>query len=165
DRPGSVEVCFVPDGDPARLIRERRPDDARKAGAFVDEGGHVLGRHDGIERFTIGQRKGLGVATGERRYVLKIVPQTNEVVLGEREGLLSSSLRASGVNWLIDRPTTSLSCQAKIRYRHTADDATVTVEGDGEAVVTFARPQSAVTPGQAVVFYDGTRVLGGGWIA
>jgi tRNA-specific 2-thiouridylase len=165
DKPDSVEICFVPDGDHARLIRERRPEAAGAAGAFVDESGRVLGRHDGIERFTVGQRKGLGVAAGSRRYVLKIVPETSEVVLGDREGLLSSSLRASGVNWLIDPPAGPLACQAKIRYRHAADDAVVEAHGGGgEASVTFARPQSAVTPGQAVVLYDGTRVLGGGWI-
>lgn len=163
DKPDSVEICFVPDGDHARLIRERRPEAAR-AGAFVDESGKVLGRHDGIERFTIGQRKGLGIAAGSRRYVLKIVPETNDVVLGDREGLLSSSLRATGVNWLIDAPEGPLACQAKIRYRHAAAAAVVTALGDGEAQVEFAQPQSAVTPGQAVVFYQGTRLLGGGWI-
>jgi tRNA-uridine 2-sulfurtransferase len=150
DKPDSVEICFVPDNDHARLIRERRPD-ASTPGTFVDEAGHVLGGHDGIERYTIGQRKGL-------------LPETNEVVLGDREGLLSSSLRASGVNWLVAPPANALSCQAKIRYRHAPDDALLTALPDGEAQVEFARPQSAVTPGQAVVFYDGTRVLGGGWI-
>jgi tRNA-specific 2-thiouridylase len=163
DKPDSVEICFVPDGDHARLIRERRPE-AVTAGAFVDESGQVMGQHDGIERFTVGQRKGLGIATGSRRYVLKIVPETNEVVLGDRDGLLSSSLSASGVNWLIDQPGQSLSCQSKIRYRHQAHDSIVTPGDDDTARVEFAAPQSAVTPGQAVVFYDGPRVLGGGWI-
>jgi tRNA-specific 2-thiouridylase len=164
DKPDSVEICFVPDNDHARLIRERRPD-ASAPGTFVDESGRVLGRHDGIERYTIGQRKGLGIAAGSRRYVLKIVPETSEVVLGDREGLLSSSLRATGVNWLTDVPDAAFSCQVKIRYRHAPDDAVVTALPDGEAHVEFMRPQSAVTPGQAVVFYDGTRVLGGGWIS
>lgn len=162
DKPDSVEICFVPDGDHAGLIRQRRPETAR-AGVFVDTSGHVLGEHDGIERFTVGQRKGLGVATGSRRYVLKIVPDTNEVVLGDREGLLASELRASGVNWLVDTPPAETRCLAKIRYRHDAAPAVVTASGD-TATVRFDAPQSAVTPGQAVVFYDGTRVLGGGWI-
>jgi tRNA-specific 2-thiouridylase len=162
DKPDSVEICFVPDGDHAGLIRRRRPG-AATAGAFVDTEGRVLGEHGGIERFTVGQRKGLGIATGERRYVLRVVPATNEVVLGDRDELLTSGLRASGVNWLTEPPAGELRCLAKIRYRHAPAPARVTAEGDG-AVVRFDEPQSAVTPGQAVVFYDGTRVLGGGWI-
>jgi tRNA-specific 2-thiouridylase len=162
DKPDSVEICFVPDGDHADLIRRRRPQ-AAVSGHIVDEAGNVLGEHDGIERFTIGQRKGLGVAAAERRYVLRIVPATNEVVLGGREGLLAAGLRTGPVNWLGEPPTAPLSCAVKIRYRHMAAPATVTVR-EGGAVVRFVEPQSAVTPGQAAVFYDGDRVLGGGWI-
>jgi tRNA-specific 2-thiouridylase len=164
DKPDSVEICFVPDGDHARLIRERRPEAAGVRGVFVSTTGAVLGEHDGIERFTIGQRKGLGIAAGSRRYVLKIAPATNEVVLGDREDLLASALRASRVNWLIDPPSGEMRCLAKIRYRHTPAPAVVVPLSDGQAEVAFAEPQSAVTPGQAVVFYEGTRVLGGGWI-
>jgi tRNA-specific 2-thiouridylase len=165
DKPDSVEICFVPDGDHAGLIRRRRPDRAT-AGRIVDTAGHVLGKHDGIERFTVGQRKGLGVAGPGRRYVLRIVPGDNEVVLGEREELLSSSLTAADVNWLLEAPPAGpLACRVKIRYRHAPAAATVTELPDGRAQVDFAEPQSAVTPGQAVVFYDGERVLGGGWIA
>jgi tRNA-specific 2-thiouridylase len=163
DKPDSVEICFVPGGDHAALIRERRPE-AVTAGRIVDEAGNTLAAHDGIEQFTIGQRKGLGFAAGERRYVLKIVPEVNEVVVGGREGLLARGLRAERVNWLCQPPAGRLACTAKIRYRHTPASATVEVVADGAARVTFAEPQSAVTPGQAVVFYDGTRVLGGGWI-
>lgn len=162
DKPDSVEICFVPDGDHAGLIRQRRPA-AATAGAFVDASGQVLGEHDGIERYTVGQRKGLGVAFGSRRYVLKIVPESNQVVLGDRDGLLAGGLRASAVNWLAPPPAGERPCLAKIRYRHAPASAWVTAEGEG-ARVRFAEPQSAVTPGQAVVFYDGTRVLGGGWI-
>lgn len=162
DKPDSVEICFVPGGDHAELIRRRRPQ-ATTAGRFVDTAGQVLGAHDGIEQFTVGQRKGLGVALGSRRYVLKIVPESNEVVLGDRDGLLAAGLRASGVNWLIDPPGQDRAYQVKIRYKHTPVPATVSARGDG-AEVRFDLPQSAVTPGQAVVFYDGTRVLGGGWI-
>jgi tRNA-specific 2-thiouridylase len=163
DKPDSVEICFVPDGDHAGLIRRRRPGLAT-AGSFVDTTGRVLGAHDGIERYTIGQRKGLGIAAGSRRYVLKIVPQSNEVVLGEREELLAHSLRASRVNWLIDAPATEMVCRARIRYRHEPAAARLQPLPGGEARVYFDEPQSAVTPGQAVVFYDGSRVLGGGWI-
>jgi tRNA-specific 2-thiouridylase len=164
DKPDSVEICFVPDGDHAALIRRRRPEHST-AGRIVDTAGHVLGEHDGIERFTVGQRKGLGVAGPGRRYVLRIVPGDNDVVLGEREELLSDSLTATDVNWLLEAPPAGpLACGAKIRYRHTPAAATVTALPGGAARVDFAAPQSAVTPGQAVVFYDGERVLGGGWI-
>ena len=164
DKPDSVEICFVPDGDHAGLIRARRPR-AATAGRIVDTSGKVLAGHDGIERFTVGQRKGLGFAAGERRYVLRIVPGDNEVVVGPKEDLLAPGLLASGVNWLTPAPPTApLACTAKIRYRHTAAPAVVTPLPDGGARVAFAEPQSAVTPGQAVVFYDGPRVLGGGWI-
>jgi tRNA-specific 2-thiouridylase len=124
----------------------------------------VLGEHDGYERFTIGQRKGLGIATDRKRYVLDIVPATRTVVLGDRDDLLASGLIASRVNWLIDEPTRPVRCVAKIRYRNVGTPATVEVTPDGGARVAFDQPQPAVTPGQAVVFYDGSRVLGGGWI-
>ncbi|HJZ91031.1 MAG TPA: tRNA 2-thiouridine(34) synthase MnmA [Gemmataceae bacterium] len=162
-KPDSVEICFVPDGDHARLIRKRRPELAT-AGPVVDTAGNVLGAHDGYERFTVGQRKGLGIATDRKRYVLDIVPDTRTVVLGDREDLLSSGLTASAVNWLIDTPSEPLRCTAKIRYRNAGSPATVWAMPGGGARVEFAAPQSAVTPGQAVVFYDRTRVLGGGWI-
>jgi tRNA-specific 2-thiouridylase len=163
DKPDSVEICFVPDGDHAELIHRRRPDAARP-GNIVDTEGHVLGHHDGIERFTIGQRKGLGVAAGQRRYVLRLVPSENEVVLGDREELLASGLMASQVNWLANLPQTPRACSVKIRYRHSAAAAVVRPLPDGSAAIDFAEPQTAITPGQAAVFYDGDRVLGGGWI-
>jgi tRNA-specific 2-thiouridylase len=163
DKPDSVEICFVPDDDHAALVRRRRPQ-SHTAGHFVDTAGRVLGEHAGIEQFTIGQRKGLGVAGPARRYVLKIVPGDNEVVLGERQELLAPGLAAREVNWLAAPPAGPLACAAKIRYRHTPAAAMVTPLEGGRARVEFSEPQSAVTPGQAVVFYDGTRVLGGGWI-
>jgi tRNA-specific 2-thiouridylase len=164
DKPDSVEICFVPGGDHAEFIRQRRPELAT-SGKFVDSAGNVLAEHDGYERYTVGQRKGLGFAAGERRYVLEIVPSRNEVVVGDREDLLADGLRASRVNWLIDPPASDpLMCHAKIRYRNNGTSARVTTMPDGGAMVHFDEPQSAVTPGQAVVFYDGDRVLGGGWI-
>jgi tRNA-specific 2-thiouridylase len=164
DKPDSVEICFVPDNDHASLIRRRRPERAT-AGRIVDTAGKVLAKHEGIEQFTIGQRKGLGFAAGERRYVLRIVPGDNEVVVGPREDLLASGLVASRVNWLAEAaPAEPLACQVKIRYRHVPAAATVWPLADGSARVEFAEPQSAVTPGQAAVLYDGPRVLGGGWI-
>ena len=163
DKPDSVEICFVPENDHARFIRRHRPELAT-AGNIVDRHGTILAPHDGIENFTIGQRKGLGFGSASRRYVLEIIPETHDVVIGDREELLATSLRAERVNWLIDLPTDALKCQAKIRYRHTPAAATVIALPDGAAQVEFAEPQSAITPGQAVVFYDGDRVLGGGWI-
>jgi tRNA-specific 2-thiouridylase len=153
----------VPDGDHAALIRSRRPG-AATAGAIVDRAGTVLAEHDGIERFTIGQRKGLGFAAGQRRYVLEIIPESRSVVVGDREELLAAGLVASDVNWLIDPPAEPLACTAKIRYRHDGAPAMVQALPDGGGRVVFAQQQSAVTPGQAVVFYNGPRVLGGGWI-
>ncbi len=163
DKPDSVEICFVPSGDHTDVVRKRRPD-AVLAGTIRERDGTVIGGHDGIDRFTVGQRKGLGVAAGKKRFVLEVIPDTREVVVGDAEDLLSDGLVATDVNWLVDPPTEPLSCSAKIRYRHGGSAATVTADAGGGAVVRFAEPQSAVTPGQAVVFYDGPRVLGGGWI-
>jgi tRNA-specific 2-thiouridylase len=164
DKPDSVEICFVPDQQHGDFIRRRRPG-TDTSGFFVDPAGDILGEHPGIENFTIGQRKGLGVAFGERRYVLRIVPEERKVVLGQREELLANGLRAIRLNWLIDLPPTDrVQCQAKIRYRHQPVGATVSPDGNGGADVMFSEPQPAVTPGQGVVFYDGNRVLGGGWI-
>jgi tRNA-specific 2-thiouridylase len=164
DKPDSVEICFVPDGDHAGLIRQRRPELTRP-GAIVDTEGRVLAEHDGIEQFTIGQRKGLGFAAGERRYVLRIVPERHEIVVGRREELRSPGLLASRVNWLVEAsPAKALACSVRIRYRHEPCPATVRALPEGGARVEFAEPQSAVTPGQAAVFYQGERVLGGGWI-
>lgn len=163
EKPDSVEICFVPDGDHAGLIRRRRPE-LQTAGAIRNVDGEVLGIHDGYERFTVGQRRGLGIATGSPRFVLEIVPESRDVVVGDAEQLLAPGLIASRVNWLIEPPTGELFCTAKIRYRHAGVMARVTWNDDQTARVEFTEPQSAVTPGQAVVFYDGDRVLGGGWI-
>jgi tRNA-uridine 2-sulfurtransferase len=162
-KPDSVEICFVPNNDHANFIRRRRPE-LTTAGVFRDSAGNVLAEHQGYEKYTIGQRKGLGFGSEGRRYVLDIVPATHDVILGDREDLLATSLEASRVNWLIETPEEPLACQAKIRYRAEPAPATVTATDDGGARVKFEAPQSAITPGQVVVFYDGPRVLGGGWI-
>ena len=163
DKPDSVEICFVPSGNHTDVVRQRRPEVAM-AGVIREKDGTILGEHDGIDRFTIGQRKGLGVAAGRRRFVLEILPESHEVIVGDPEELLASGLVASRVNWLIDAPEETFRCTTKIRYRHAGVPATVTPTADGGAEVYFEEPVSAVTPGQAVAFYDGTRVLGGGWI-
>jgi tRNA-specific 2-thiouridylase len=163
DKPDSVEICFVPNNDHADFIKKHRPG-LNTAGRFVDTAGHTLAEHDGYERYTIGQRKGMGFGAGRRRYVLDIVPHTHEVIVGDPEELLASEVRASRVNWLVDAPAEPFSCQAKIRYRHRPAPARVVATPDSGARVHFDEPQSAVTPGQAIVFYNGDHVLGGGWI-
>jgi len=163
DKPDSVEICFVPDNDHAAVIRKLRPG-LNTSGRIIDEQGEVLGEHDGIEQFTIGQRKGLGVAASARRYVLEIVPETRDVIVGDREGLLARSFDTSAVNWLIEPPTGALDCLVKIRYRHTPAPARIEPLAEGAVRVTFAEAQPAITPGQAAVFFTATQVLGGGWI-
>jgi len=163
EKPDSVEICFVPSGRHTDVVRSRRPEVAA-AGVIREKDGSVLGEHDGIDRFTIGQRKGLGVAAGRKRFVLEILPESREVIVGDPEDLLASGLVASRVNWMVDPPLEPLRCTAQIRYRHSGAAASVIATPDGGAFVTFDEPVPAVTPGQAVAFYDGARVLGGGWI-
>ena len=163
DKPDSVEICFVPTGDHTDVVRARRPEVAG-AGVVREKDGTVLGTHDGIDRFTVGQRRGLGVAAGRKRFVLEVLPATREVVVGDAADLLADGLVATGVNWLAAEPTGPLECTAKVRYRHPGSRATVTPTAGGGAVVRFAEPVPAVTPGQAVTFCRGTRVLGGGTI-
>ncbi|MBP3958996.1 tRNA 2-thiouridine(34) synthase MnmA [Gemmata sp. G18] len=163
EKPDSVEICFVPSGDHTDVVRSRRPEVAT-AGLITERNGTVLGPHDGLDRFTIGQRKGLNIGGGKKRFVLELLPETNTVVVGDENDLLASGLIASEVNWLIDAPMEPIACTAKIRYRHAGVPATLIALPTGGAEVTFDASQPAVTPGQAVAFYDGTRVLGGGWI-
>ncbi|HEY1188686.1 MAG TPA: tRNA 2-thiouridine(34) synthase MnmA [Gemmata sp.] len=163
EKPDSVEICFVPSGNHTDVVRARRPEVAL-AGVVAERDGTVLGPHDGIDRFTIGQRKGLNIGGGKKRFVLELLPETNTVVVGDESQLLAPGLVASGMNWLIDAPTEPLPCVAKIRYRHAGVPATAVAIPGGGAEVTFDEPQPAVTPGQAVALYSGTRVLGGGWI-
>ncbi len=163
DKPDSQEICFIPDDNYLRFVRDRRPD-LDTAGPIVDHDGTPLGDHGGIEGFTIGQRRGLGVAVGSPRYVVEIEPITRTVKLGHRESLQKSGLVASNVNWHVECPPGPVACDAQIRARHVAVPATVE-PGEGQtAVVRFQAPQLAVTPGQVVTLYDGDMVLGGGWI-
>jgi tRNA-specific 2-thiouridylase len=134
------------------------------SGQIVTTEGRVVGTHPGIERFTIGQRKGLGVALGEPYFVVRIEPQTRQVVIGRQEELAKTVLTASTCNWLADPPAASFRCAAKIRYNSPPAAATAEVIADGRLQVAFDEPRYGVAPGQAVVLYDGERVLGGGWI-
>jgi tRNA-specific 2-thiouridylase len=158
----SQEMCFVTTGKHGDFIRRRRIRDT--AGDIVTTDGLVVGHHDGFESFTIGQRKGLGVALGERRFVVEIDPETRRVVLGDREELARNVLTARDVNWLVDPPASPRPCRAKIRYNAPAAPATVECLEGNRIAVHFDRPVYGVAPGQAVVCYDNDRVLAGGWI-
>lgn len=163
EKPDSVEICFVPDRDYARLVRQRRPE-AFRPGNVVDQQGNVLGRHQGIANFTIGQRRGLGIAVGHPVYVTRLDVLDNTVTLGDRDALLRQSFQVRRLNFLDQPPSPTFRARVKIRYHHQAAPATIELRHDDSAAVTFDEPQSAVTPGQASVFYDGDAVIGGGWI-
>jgi tRNA-specific 2-thiouridylase len=162
EKKDSQEICFVAAGEHSDFVG-RHAD--MPAGVIRDQQGHVLGRHEGVHRFTIGQRKGLGLATGIPLYVVDIDADAAAVTVGPRAALERDTLTASRVNWMSgDIPTSPVRASARIRYRHTEAPATITVVGADKAHVTFDTPQTAITPGQAVVFYEGDVVLGGGWI-
>jgi len=161
-KPDSQEICFIPDHDYAAFVGQQIADRDR-AGAIVDESGRVLGQHEGIHRFTVGQRKGLGISSRTPVYVLALRPEAREVVVGPKPALERTELTASQVNWIVE-PAGSMRVKAQIRHRHTPAAATVSALDQTRARVVFDAPQIAVTPGQAVVFYDGDVVVGGGWI-
>jgi tRNA-specific 2-thiouridylase len=166
DKPDSQEICFIPDDDYAAFVTKRAPDVAQ-AGAIVDTAGRVVGRHDGIHHFTVGQRKGLRLPsspTGTPLYVLQLRPADQQVVVGPKSSLERTALTASGVNWILDAPVSPRRATVQIRHRHQPAAALVRALDSDRAEVTFDQPQIAVTPGQAVVFYDGDVVVGGGWI-
>jgi len=165
DKPDSQEICFVPDGDYARFVEQRLPEEDR-GGVITDTAGHVLGRHDGVHRYTVGQRKGLRLSSTTPLYVLEIRPDSRTVVVGVRDALDQGQCEVREVNWTSGTaPTGPLRVGVQIRHRHEPASALVTPLEDGRAAVTFETPQRAVTPGQAAVFYDGDQVVGGGWIA
>jgi tRNA-uridine 2-sulfurtransferase len=162
EKPDSQEICFVAAGEHPEFVG-RRAD--LPAGVIRDRDGRVLGRHDGVQHFTIGQRKGLGLSAGIPLYVVDIDAESAEVTVGPREALEQGTLTASRVNWISgDAPAAPIRADARIRYRHHEAPATITPVGDDRVGVAFDLPQSAITPGQAVVFFDGDVVLGGGWI-
>jgi len=163
DKPDSQEICFVPDGDHARLVRRLRAD-VDTSGEIVTTDGEVVGRHAGIEQFTVGQRKGLGVAFGDRRYVIRLEPDSRRVVVGTRQELARSELTAAGANWLVDPPERPFACRVKIRYRSRPAEAVLEPLAGDRFRVRFAEPCYGVAPGQAAVCYQADRVLGGGWI-
>lgn len=164
NKPDSQEICFVTDGDYASFVANQAPA-ATRQGAIVDQLGNVIGSHDGVHRFTVGQRKGLGLSSPKPLYVLKIEAKSGNVTVGARDALDKTTLTASGVNWVsIDAPQAPLLVTAQIRHGHRAAPAHVRALEAARAECIFNEPQSAIAPGQAVVFYDGDTVIGGGWI-
>jgi tRNA-specific 2-thiouridylase len=165
DKPDSQEICFVPDGDYAAFVANRAPE-ATRSGAIVDEEGRTLRTHDGVHRFTIGQRRGLGVAAATPLYVLKIEAESGRVIVGPRAALTRAGLAAEAMNWIaIEAPSDWIPAAAQIRHRHRPALGRVRAAAGGGAEFEFDEPEPAVTPGQAVVFYDDDLVIGGGWIA
>ena len=162
--PDSQEICFVPDNDYASFI-ERETGKEIKTGNFVDIHGNIIGPHKGITHYTVGQRKGLGLALGHPVFVTEIRPETGEVVIGENEDLFTTTLRANRLNFMsVPELDGEVRAMAKIRYNHRGDDCVIRMVDRDTAEIVFDKPQRAVTPGQAVVFYDGDYVLGGGTI-
>ncbi len=165
DRRDSQEVCFVPEGGSyVDVLRKLAPERLPGLGEVVDAGGRVLGRHGGYHGYTVGQRRGVGVAAAHRLYVIAVKPRENRVVVGGRAEALRRRLRLRDVNWLAEPARGPFPARVQVRSRHAAQAATVTLEAGGGASVEFAEPVLAPAPGQAAVCYDGDRLLGGGWI-
>jgi tRNA-uridine 2-sulfurtransferase len=160
-KPESQEICFVPNRDYAAFVAAESPE-AMPAGEIVDTAGNVLASHTGIHHFTVGQRRGLGIAGAEPLYVRNIEAGEHRVVVGTRAELAAQGLEASRVNWLVEPASREVT--VKIRYRHPGVKATIHPTADAGAIIRFENPCDAISPGQATVFYDGDRVLGGGWI-
>ncbi len=164
-KPDSQDICFVPAGRYTSVVGRLRPA-AAAAGEIVHGDGRVLGRHEGVANFTVGQRRGLAVATGERLYVTRLEPERRRVIVGPRQALLCRSAELSGVSWLGDAPLPAAGLELEVKHRAREPRVAARVLGTGKsgARVEFREPQVALAPGQACVFYRGTRVMGGGWI-
>ena len=165
DKPDSQDICFVPTGHYSDLVQKLRPE-AIQPGEIVHLDGRVLGRHDGIIQYTVGQRKGLGIGGGEVLYVIRLEPETRRVIVGPEAALACPQVRVTGLNWLGDAPLSAdgTAVLARVRSTRPPIPATVFADAGGGARVVFEAPQQGVSPGQACVFYQGERVLGGGWI-
>jgi tRNA-specific 2-thiouridylase len=169
EKPESMELCFVPSGNYVQFIQAYAKDAGiplqQAEGEIVTEDGVVVGHHNGVHNFTIGQRKGLGFAAGKPLYVLSIEPANNRVVVGDDDSLRTTSFEVNIVNWVsIEQPTGPLRATVKIRHKHEPAPAAIEPLSDSRARITFDAPQRAITPGQGAVFYDVDRVLGGAWI-
>jgi len=169
DKPESQEICFVPEGRYAETVERIRPEARGRGGEIVDEAGQVLGRHPGIHHYTVGQRHGLGIATGRKLYVHSIDPMRRRVIVGSAEGLDAAEAEVDDVSWVSgETPAGPVRAVVQVRHRHPGVLAKVEAGPDGRARVHFEEPVRAVAPGQAAVFFDADEpqvVLGGGWIA
>lgn len=164
-KPDSQDICFVPDGDYAAFIEKEAPERAYGEGDFVTRDGVVLGRHKGITHYTVGQRKGLGLSLGHPVFVSRLCPHTNQVVVGEEEEVFQSRLFCDRINFMgMEELAEPRRVFAKVRYAHKGEWCTISMDGGERIFCEFEKPVRAVTPGQAVVFYDGEYVLGGGTI-
>ncbi len=159
----SQELCFV-SGKYGDYLASLLPAGRSGPGPIVNQEGEILGRHRGLEYYTVGQRQGLGIPAGAPYYVLALNPAANEIVVGGKEDLLASQVEVAAINWLAPAENLPLAAQVRLRYRHVGVACLISPRADGSARVILERPQAAVTPGQAAVFYQGERVLGGGWI-
>jgi tRNA-uridine 2-sulfurtransferase len=170
DKQESQEICFVPDGKYSEFIdrfldHENRLDELPTGGEIVNTKGEKIGEHTGIHRYTIGQRRGLGIAHEKPLYVVQIERARNQIIAGEKEELDSYEFTAKGVNWVaFDQPSEPVHAAVKVRYRHEPAPATIHALPDNRARIVFDQPQAAITPGQATVFYNGEECVGGGWI-
>ncbi|CAN5774678.1 tRNA 2-thiouridine(34) synthase MnmA [soil metagenome] len=170
DKQESQEICFVPDGKYSEFIdrfldHENRTDELPKGGEIVNTKGEKIGEHTGIHRYTIGQRRGLGIAHEKPLYVVQIERAKNQIIAGEKDELDSIEFTAKGVNWVaFDQPSEPVRAEVKVRYRHEPAPATIHALDNNRARIVFDQPQSAITPGQATVFYNGEECVGGGWI-
>ncbi len=164
DKVDSQEICFVPGNDYKAFLRSHLGEDSFHKGGIFDTSGKFIAPHDGIELFTIGQRKGLPGGSPKPMYVVDIDPGTSRVIVGGEDELLRDTFEVDHVNWLDGEPTTPLRADVKIRYAHPGAAATVFPEANAHARILLDKPQRSITPGQAAVFYEGDRVLGGGWI-
>jgi tRNA-specific 2-thiouridylase len=166
DKPESQEICFVPDGDYARVVEQVRPGSLPGEGELVDAAGRAIGRHPGVHHFTVGQRRGLRLAAGKRMYVTGIDAARNRVQVGSEAELCVRSARVENASWIAGAPPApGTRARVRVRYRHEGADACLEPEPVGGVRVHFDAPVRAVAPGQAAVFYAGDAVLGGGWLA
>ncbi|HJO74547.1 MAG TPA: tRNA 2-thiouridine(34) synthase MnmA [Rhodospirillales bacterium] len=165
DKPDSQDICFVPNGSYAGIVEKLHPD-AADPGDIVDLDGTVIGSHQGIIHFTVGQRRGLGIAAAEPLYVIRVDPETRRVVAGPKSALMKTRFQVGEINWLGDgqRPSSGLEMTVKVRSTNEPVAASIESLINGEAEMVMSEPQGGIAPGQACVFYDGDRVLGGGWI-